>query len=196
MKPATRARRSSVRNRGLLASIHRAIGTGGVSGPFARVIERWSRVWLLPDLPKSVSVQMNRRLRTSIARWVVSKERLELSSDFLKPNLDHEAILCHELAHAAAIRKFGRRIRPHGPEWRSLVKSAGFEPRSPRSVGRRIRRVEITKPGVRYLHRCQVCHAVRYAKRPMPAWRCTECVQLGLEGTLQITSTLKPGAQS
>lgn len=35
----------------------------------------------------------------------------------------------HEVAHFAAYRMYGRSIKPHGPEWRSLMADLGAEPK-------------------------------------------------------------------
>jgi len=180
--------------RSLLTSLQRAATTGKCSGSVARAIERWSRIWSLPNLPGSISVRINKRLRTSVARWVVDSGRLELSVDFFEPNLDHEAILCHEIAHAAAIAKYGRQIRSHGTEWRSLLQAAGFDPYLRRSVRQPNRKVSAPRLASLYLYRCPVCHAVRIARRRMRTWRCSECVQLGLEGALDITVIRSRGA--
>jgi predicted SprT family Zn-dependent metalloprotease len=39
-------------------------------------------------------------------------------------------VLCHELAHLAARERHGDRIRPHGPEWKALMRAAGYEPKT------------------------------------------------------------------
>lgn len=35
----------------------------------------------------------------------------------------------HEVAHYLAFLRFGRRIRPHGPEWQQLMRDLGADPR-------------------------------------------------------------------
>lgn len=186
-----RKTRSARERRGLLVSVHRAVATGEISGALAQAIKRWSQVWGTLDLRRTVSVRENRRLRTSIARWVIAEHRLEVSPRFFALDLEHEAILCHELAHAAVIAKYGRRIRPHGPEWRSLVRAVGFDPR-PLEVARQPdarARPRSRNPRTIFVHRCPVCQAVRYARRPMRMWRCAACVELGLAGALEMTVT-------
>jgi hypothetical protein len=41
-----------------------------------------------------------------------------------------QEVLCHEMAHLATRELHGRNVRPHGPEWKALMTSAGFEPRT------------------------------------------------------------------
>lgn len=189
--PSPRKTRPGRNRQGLLVSVRRAVATGEISGALARAINRCSQVWDTPDLRRTVSVRENRRLRTSIARWVIAEHRLEVSPRFFAVDLEHEAILCHELAHAAVIAKYGRRIRPHGPEWRSLVRAVGFDPR-PLAVARQPDARALPRsrnPRTIFVHRCPVCQAVRYARRPMRIWRCAACVELGLAGALEMTVT-------
>ena len=99
-----------------------------------------------------------------------------------------QEVLCHEMAHLAARELHGRNVRPHGPEWKALMTSAGFEPRtrlpSPNGAPRPGRRRRA--PYV-YVHRCPVCQLLRPARRLMSRWRCAACVASGLEGRLTIT---------
>jgi predicted SprT family Zn-dependent metalloprotease len=109
------------------------------------------------------------------------------------PELLREA-LCHEAAHAAVYELHGRVPRPHGREWRDLMQTAGFEPRtrmpathSPHVSGR-----HTGSRGV-WNHRCPVCHMSRAAHRPVNNWRCAQCRAAGLEGTLIVTRIDGPG---
>jgi predicted SprT family Zn-dependent metalloprotease len=77
--------------------------------------------------------------------------------------------------------RFGRRSRPHGPEWVALVRAAGVEPHATLVRCGAYRRKANT---VRIRHVCNVCHFSALAKRRMPQWRCPECRSIGLEGKL------------
>jgi predicted SprT family Zn-dependent metalloprotease len=98
-------------------------------------------------------------------------------------------VVCHEAAHLAARELHGSRCRPHGPEWVTLVRAAGFEPRpqipwvTPSPAPHRT-----TARRRRYNHRCPVCQFQRTASRPVWRWRCAACVAAGLSGRLEITS--------
>lgn len=182
----------------ILASVRNAVAVGSAPGTLARMMRRWSAQWEVPDLSEIVSFHFNRRLRTTIARWVVSARRLELGAQFFRSGVHHEAILCHELAHAAAVLKYGRQIRTHGWEWRGLVLAAGFEPSSfHRVVARPRGRIPAAPwlPAVMYEHRCSVCQAVRYGRKQVNAWRCIECVDAGLAGDLRISRSPLAGSQ-
>jgi predicted SprT family Zn-dependent metalloprotease len=158
-----------------------------LSKNLAVAVERWSRVWRVPGLPAKVSFSRNDRLKTTIARWLEDPQCVELGPRFFALRSRREEILCHELAHAAAILLHGRGIAPHGPQWCALVEAAGFSPGS--RLKTRRRGPQQTRPVptlLLYEHRCPICHAVRYAKRAMAGWRCVECVGAKLPGQLQI----------
>lgn len=149
-------------------------------------IERWSAEWALPDLPDAVVIDLNRRLRTRVGRYCPDRHRIELGPRFLSLRSRKAEVLAHELAHAAVRRRYSRNCKPHGPEWKSLMRAAGFEPmlrmRVPPTP------TTATSPGdtVRYQHRCPVCQMTRWARKPVTAWRCRSCAAAGLPGLLVI----------
>lgn len=158
-----------------------------LSKDLVAAVARWCRLWRVPALPAKVSFKRNPRLKTTIARWQEKLQCVELGPRFFAFRRRKEEILCHELAHAAAILLHGRGIAPHGQEWCALVEAAGFVPGSmlkTRMHGPQETRA-VSTPTL-YEHRCPVCHAVRYAKRAMARWRCVECVEAKLPGQLQI----------
>ena len=179
---------SGSRQVALLSTLVRsAIDCRVISGQLARTLQHWAKLWRVPDLPDHIIFRHNARLRTTIARWVIESNCLEVSTRFFELRRDHREILCHELAHAAALKTHGRAIRPHGSEWRELVRDAGYEPRT-RRVSKRGSHAPLRgiSPQSLYEHRCPVCHAVRYGKKPVTKWRCVECVGAGLSGNLTI----------
>jgi hypothetical protein len=139
-RPLPTIRRDSLRGRGrgedrFTRSIRRAISSGIVSGELARAFHGWAALWKLPQLQNRVTLHLNPRLRTTIARWVIDSSGLEVSTRFFALR-DQRQILCHELAHAAAVMKYGRAVRSHGPEWCRLIRMAGFEPHARRAPDR------------------------------------------------------------
>jgi predicted SprT family Zn-dependent metalloprotease len=159
---------------------------------FGCLIERWGAAWGLPNLPGSISVKVNPRLRRSLGRCNPASGRISLSADLLHAPERLEEVLCHEVAHVAVFQLFGSQARAHGPEWRQLLSSAGFQPE--------VRAKERTSPprahpkplGLPYEHRCPVCQGVRYARRPVTSWRCSDCLDSGLGGELVITRHQPP----
>jgi SprT protein len=117
-----------------------------------------------------------KRRELRIARFVVDGPR-----DLLLE------VLCHEAAHAAVYEIHGRRVRPHGREWRGLMKAAGYEPRARLPAGALDGRFGSVVSRVVWEHRCNVCQAQRQAGRPVREWRCVRCRASGREGSLTIT---------
>ena len=58
------------------------------------------------------------------------ENKIRLNRELLKKHeIDFiEQTVPHEYAHLVAYRKFGKRIRPHGKEWRSVMLALGAEP--------------------------------------------------------------------
>lgn len=171
----------------LISSIRKIAAGEPPHGQVARAIKRWCSIWGVPALANTVSVRVNPRLRSSVARLVVADRCIELGPLFFSASINHREVLCHELAHAVAHFRYGGRIRPHGPEWREFICAVGFKPRAGhagigplRSVAGQDRRTR------RYEHRCIVCQSVWYARKRMTAWRCAGCAAVGLPGDLQI----------
>lgn len=149
-------------------------------------IARWSEVWSLPDLPEAVVVDLNRRLRTRVGRYRPESHRIEVGPHFLSLRSRKAEVLAHELAHAAARRLYPRARGPHGAEWQSLVRAAGFEPVVRLRVPATWTAVTGSGETARYQHRCPVCQMTRWARKPVRAWRCRSCAASGLPGVLII----------
>jgi len=149
-------------------------------------IRRLAKAWSLPSLERSIAIRVNRRLRTSVARYRRDQSCIEVGPTFLKSAGIRREALAHELAHAAVATQFGRTSRIHGDEWRLLVEIAGFEPRTRIDVTNTSSISQNTWRPARYEHRCAVCHMKRMSKRPVRAWRCKQCVDAGLAGQLEV----------
>lgn len=154
----------------------------------AQLANRWS----MPDLAEIVEVRFSGRLTRSLGRADAVTGRIALAAF-----LEHEptlcdAVLCHELAHIAAFRLVGRSERPHGPTWQRLVRAAGQEPTLRLAVGANELDESSPPPRRRFAHVCPVCQFTRTAARPMPGWRCADCVAAGLDGRMAITAVTRP----
>jgi predicted SprT family Zn-dependent metalloprotease len=137
--------------------------------------------WKSPRVAK-LDIRFNPSLRSTLARWVPPSNALEIGTAAKSrgPRVFRE-IISHEAAHVVVWERSGRAARPHGPEWASLMRAAGFEARATliRCGYRR------TVVNVRVRHFCSICHFSKLAKRRMPRWRCPECRAVGLEGRLE-----------
>ncbi len=152
-------------------------------------LERWGWLWELPDLADQVRIEISGRLRTSIGLCYPERSLIRLHPVVRK--LDEPVfleILCHELAHVAVHRHFGRACQPHGREWSNLVETAGFNARTRLPQGTIFTTPEqrATRKTVLWHHRCPRCKAARTARRPVYTWRCATCRTYGHSGKLEI----------
>jgi predicted SprT family Zn-dependent metalloprotease len=140
----------------------------------------WNRSFV-----SSLPVEVNERLSRAAGRWLPRRGVVQLSPGTVSGDLRlRREVLCHEAAHAVVSRLHGDKVKPHGPEWRELVRAVGFEPTAS-AVRCGVSR-QTGRPQVIFRHTCPVCHFSKRAKRRMPRWRCPECRAAGLEGTLRI----------
>lgn len=148
---------------------------------------QWARTWKLPGLPEAVEVRINRRLRTTIARYLRDQNAIEVGSKFLALRKRKAEILAHEMAHAAVAYRFGRVTKTHGKEWQELVRAVGFVPQVQLLVKKTQPRTPSAVAPLRFEHRCPVCQMVRLSSRPVTRWRCRSCIDAGLTGELLIS---------
>lgn len=158
-------------------------------GEWRDVLAPWCRRWGVPGLERRLKITVSRRLRTSLGLYDPIRGEVRIASFLLDaPASLVREVLCHEAAHVAVAELHGRSVRPHGREWRALMRAAGFEPRVRLKVEGldrlpgRVRRARAT-----WEHHCPVCRLRRRARRPVPQWRCADCRKAGLEGELVIT---------
>ena len=153
-----------------------------------RLIQKWASLWGLPGLPNSVHFHLSLRLKTALARCLPDQRLVRLNPVLLEASNRSllPEVLCHELAHIAVHQLNGRRHSPHGPEWQSLVRTAGFEPQV-RLALKNSKPEKRRRSTARFEHRCPVCQAVRYSTRRVRTWRCEACHRDGLAGELVIT---------
>ena len=96
---------------------------------FHHHLAEWSTRWNRPGLETRVTVQFSSRMTRSLGRCYTERGLIRLSERLLEgPRSLLEEALCHELAHVAVHELNGKRCRPHGPEWKTLMRAAGYEP--------------------------------------------------------------------
>jgi predicted SprT family Zn-dependent metalloprotease len=154
------------------------------------LLTQLARTWRSPVL-SNIECVVNPRLSVSLGRYRPALRTIELNARLFQAAWRlRQEVLCHEAAHAEVSWRFGPSARPHGPEWRNLMRRVGFEPRTAIPVSQQTARPSGSKPPAlarsRYEHRCPVCQFTRFARRPVARWRCAACVAAGLDGALQI----------
>jgi predicted SprT family Zn-dependent metalloprotease len=161
---------------------------GSPDQTWARLAAGLNSVWGVPDLEIRVRVQVSHRLRVSLGRSLPAKGVIRIAAFLLDgPHPLLREVLAHEAAHVAVHILHGKRVRPHGPEWRSLMRRAALEPRLRVPIDEIDVGAPMTSPRRRtWEHRCPVCHVRRVAARPVRRWRCAACRAAGLEGELVI----------
>lgn len=144
------------------------------------------RCWREEAIAARTTIEFSSRLRRSLGRSMPASLKVRLHAALQTGTEDVlREVLCHELAHIVAYARHGNAIAPHGVEWQALVREAGYEPTVRLEAGLNIAGRQANRVG-RYVHRCPVCHTSRTARRRMYRWRCTQCVEQGLAGELQI----------
>ena len=91
------------------------------------LLARLAMVWDTPDLESRVHVRTSSRMTRTLARAFPATGEVRISTrvlEFAPEGLLLE-IVCHEAAHVACFLIHGRRVRPHGQEWRRLMRRAG-----------------------------------------------------------------------
>ena len=143
-----------------------------------------AEIWGEPRI-RTLRVQVNSRLRSTVARSKLSSNTLEINKRVSKRSATSQReIMCHEAAHHVVWRRYGTTVNPHGAEWAALMRSAGFKPRATFiKCGEFSRRQRMP---VAFRHTCPVCHFSKRARRRMTLWRCPECSSIGLHGELNI----------
>jgi len=151
-----------------------------------RLIARLSEQWQACPFVAGVDVVFDTRLRTSVACYSRRQKRIKLNVVLLAQPHFLPEVVGHELAHLVVFARYGLDCRPHGPEWRQLMRSSGL-------VARRTVRIPMAnaegsnrtpRSTAKYTHRCPVCQARWTAKRRMTRWRCSSCMESGLSGEL------------
>lgn len=161
----------------------------------APVVARCAEVWNEPGLSARLTLVVGQRLERSLGRCYPERGLVRIARFVLDlPAQLRDEILCHEVAHLVVFERHGRGHRPHGAEWKDLMRSLGLTPRvrirlAPAEAALSARPLSAKQSSTRvlYEHRCPVCHAARLARRRMSQWRCRECVTVGLSGLLEVS---------
>lgn len=145
------------------------------------------RFWGEPDLEHGLVVEGSQRMSRSIARTFPARRVIRVSAAVPELDIaDARLVMWHEAAHIVVFQRQGAGGRPHGKEWASLLVSAGLQA-TVRIAERQHGLSSMAKSSVarqQLVYRCPVCHAVAYARKKMPRWRCAACMKNGLLGNM------------
>jgi predicted SprT family Zn-dependent metalloprotease len=158
--------------------------TALIANQIRAFIDGFCGAWGVKGIQDDIKVEFSTRLTRSLGRTQPLQKIIRLNPELcttLKSRL--EEVICHELAHVVSVHQYGSSIKPHGEEWQSLVRSAGYKPSVRMYLnGQTFPR----KPLKSYKHYCPVCYSQRIGRTRVTRWRCTECVTNGLSGELKI----------
>lgn len=161
-----------------------------VRNTIARRLARLWTKWGCPVLAQAMRVDFTNRLGKAVARCNPRRCVIRVSLAVLAPQNRRllTEILTHEAAHAAVYHLHGPKARPHGNEWRQLMRGEGLEPRLRLTLPDPPTRAEPRRrPGLRFEYRCPVCQSVCSMRRRDSRIRCRPCVEAGLEGLMIVT---------
>jgi SprT protein len=122
----------------------------------------------------NVRVHWNHRLRTTAGLACWTKKTISLNPRLcaISPG-EVQKTLRHELAHfLAQHRAGGRRITPHGPEWKEACRALGI-PREPRCHNLPFKRTRIAP---KFFYACRHCgKTIARVRRPSRPIACITC---------------------
>lgn len=170
-----------------LAEVH---PRNGLDSALTEIAVKFARGLQLPDLGKTVAVKWNSRMRTAAGRAFFKTNTIELNPKLQELPGDQRAdeirnTFLHELAHLVSYaRSGGKRIQPHGVEWKQACADLGipgedrchaldFEPRRMKKrfayeclhCGTVVERVRRLKRTVACFHCCKAHSGGRFDKR-------------------------------
>ena len=156
----------------------------------------WGELWSVPQIA-GATITRSGRMRRCLGRCFPRRGEIRLNQHLFEGPVGFlREILCHEAAHLAVYLLEGETARPHGAEWKRLMRLAGYRPQARIPIDRLPRAIaEAAQPQHGYLHTCRTCGASRRALRRMNRWRCATCRRQGRRGELSIERvSLKPAA--
>ncbi len=159
----------------------------GESRPVEARLAQWvtfyCELWGYPEIAATCEVTFSGRLQTSLGIAYLKPRKIRLHKTLVTGEHEHllPEVLCHELAHLVVYSAHANCAKPHGAEWRALMRAAGFEPRVRHNL-----QLPRSQPLRQVAHLCTRCGAGRIARRVMNHWRCSRCMRAGFSGELVV----------
>lgn len=97
-----------------------------------RYMEGWAELWGTPGLAQEVRIRPSRRMYRTLGNYHPVRDEIRIAAHLLDSGGRDLflTVLGHEAAHAAIRRLHTAPVRPHGPEWKALMRRAGLSPRA------------------------------------------------------------------
>lgn len=140
----------------------------------SRLAARCLSAWRMESLLPRVRIVYNPRLTTTLGRACLDDLRVELNPRLLA---DHPGqlipTLAHELAHLVVHERHGKSARPHGTEFRLLLRQLRLPDEARHHLP--VRHLRRQRTRYLYLHRCSVCGASFLARSVRRNYYCVAC---------------------
>ncbi len=155
---------------------------------FEAELARLARLWGVSGLPERSRIEFSSRLRRSLGLCYPQRDLIRLNPVLLKSgNRDIlDETLAHEAAHLVVYWRHGRRVRPHGRQWKELMRLAGLPARATILHSKIKALPPVRRTRYLYRHRCQDCGNIFNAGRTDGRWRCSSCLRWGRGGVLKV----------
>lgn len=140
----------------------------------SRLAARCLSAWRAEELIPRVRIVYNPRLTTTLGRANLDDPRVELNPRLLA---EHPAelipTLAHELAHLVVHQRHGKSTKPHGAEFRLLLRRLGLPDEARHHLP--VRHLRRKRTRYMYLHRCSVCGQSFLARSVRRNYYCLAC---------------------
>jgi predicted SprT family Zn-dependent metalloprotease len=158
------------------------------------VVAYCADLWGVPALLERVRIVPAPRMTVTLAHAYPATNTIRISSRVLESGSDEliREVLCHELAHLACRMRHGRRVTPHGREWKELMRQTGYEPRARFKHDEALPLVVPARRPLAFEHRCPICGWTQLARTTNRRWRCATCVRAGRDGKLIVVRVNPP----
>ncbi|MBN1943579.1 MAG: SprT-like domain-containing protein [Phycisphaerae bacterium] len=140
----------------------------------SRLAARFLSAWRAGDLIPRVKIVYNPRLSTTLGRACLENLRVELNPRLLGEHPEELLpTLGHELAHLVVYARHGSAARPHGAEFRRLLRKLQL----PDAARHRLPVEHLRRKRARYLylHRCRQCGQSFLARSVRRNYYCLAC---------------------
>lgn len=146
-------------------------------------------LWGIKSLESRLTLKISSRMTRSLGYCYPGTATIRLNRTLLDPlnTKVFREVLCHEAAHVVVFLLYGSRCKPHGAQWKALMRAAQCKPRAKipdTEIHGRLPDVQGKR--YRYTHRCLDCGSIYRSRRTDRRWRCKNCKSSGLNGFLEL----------